>query len=59
MNKSALEYRGSKDEDQLSSLLMKSETVLEKYRTRYEAVERENKVYKRKYQEALKKIKNL
>jgi hypothetical protein len=45
--------------DALSQLLIKSEGVLEQYRNKYDALERENRKYKKKYQDALKKIKHL
>lgn len=50
LNKSALEEPNSREADKLGNLLMKSEAVLEKYRVRYEALEKESMRYKRKYQ---------
>ena len=45
-------------EGQLRVLVLKSESVLENYRAKNEVLEQENKLYKRKYQEALKKIRH-
>ena len=50
LNKSALDPGSFKNEDKMGSLLLKSETILEKYRARHDALEKENKRYKRKYQ---------
>ena len=59
LNKSSLDPGSIKNDDKLGHLLLKSETVLEKYRAKYDTLEKENKRYKRKYQEAMKKIKHL
>jgi hypothetical protein len=45
--------------EQLRVLVFKSESVLEKYKAKNEVLEQENRLYKRKYQEALKKIRHL
>ena len=59
LNKSATQHADLRDAPDLQLLLLKSETVLDQYRSRYEALEKENRRYKRKYQDALKKIKHL
>jgi hypothetical protein len=43
----------------MQELLLKSGNVLEQYRVKYQALEAENKKYKKKYHEAMKKIKVL
>ena len=50
LNKSCLDGGSVKGDEKLGTLLLKSEAVLEKYRARYDALEKENKRYKRKYQ---------
>lgn len=50
LNRSGEERDPVGELDRLGHLLLKSETVLERYRAKYEALERESKRYKRKYQ---------
>lgn len=50
---------GSRPKTSMQELLLKSGNVLEHYRVKYQALEAENKKYKKKYHEAMKKIKVL
>ena len=61
-NKSALNQTTTQVETQLdllSQILIKSEGVLQQYKNKYEALEKQNRKYKKKYQQALKKIRYL
>ena len=44
--------------EKIDELLFKSECILERYRTKCEALETENKRYKKKYNEAIRKLRS-
>ena len=59
LNRSALSPAKTKENHLWGNLLLKSQAVLERYRSKNEVLERENRQYKRKYREALRKLKHL
>jgi DNA repair ATPase RecN len=50
LNKSAITHEDLREVDPYHQLLMKSESILDQYQKKYEALEKENKRYKRRYQ---------